>query len=67
MLAMDAFLGHLDDRIRNRLRNKKKDLVIIPSGMTSQLQPLDVSLNKPFKHLKYFVVLIDVFKINSLK
>jgi hypothetical protein len=27
------------------------DLVIIPSGMTSQLQPPDVIINKPLKHL----------------
>jgi hypothetical protein len=51
MLAMDAFHGHLSDRIRNRLRNKNTNLVIIPSGMTSQLQPLDVSVNKPLKRL----------------
>jgi hypothetical protein len=51
MLAVDAFHGHLTDRIRNRLRNKIITLVIIPSGMTSQLQPLDMSINKPFKHL----------------
>jgi hypothetical protein len=43
MFAMDAFRGHLSDRIRNRLRNKNTDLMIIPSGMRSQLQP--------FKHL----------------
>jgi hypothetical protein len=51
MLAIDAFHGHLSDRSRNRLRNKSTDLVIIPSGMTSQFQPLDVSVNKPFKQL----------------
>jgi hypothetical protein len=50
MFAMDAFHGHLSVRIRNKLRNKNNDLVIIPSGMTSQLQPLDVLINKPFKH-----------------
>jgi hypothetical protein len=51
VLAMDAFCGHLSSRIRNRLRNKNTDLVVIPSGMTSQLQPLDISVNRPFKHL----------------
>jgi hypothetical protein len=49
MLAMDTFRGHLSDRIRNTLRNKTH-LVIIPSGMISQLQPLDVSINNPFNH-----------------
>jgi hypothetical protein len=31
--------------------SKNIDLVIIPSGMTSQLQPPDMSINKPFMHL----------------
>jgi hypothetical protein len=51
MLAVDTFRGHLSDRLRYRLRNKNTDLVLIPNGMTSQLQPLNVSINKPFKHL----------------
>uniref|UniRef100_A0A3Q3FBL7 HTH CENPB-type domain-containing protein n=1 Tax=Labrus bergylta TaxID=56723 RepID=A0A3Q3FBL7_9LABR len=38
MLVLDAFRGHLTD-----------DLVIIPGGMTSQLQVLDVVGNKLFK------------------
>jgi hypothetical protein len=50
-LAMDAFHGHLSDRTRSRFRNKNTDLMIIPSDMISQLQPLNVSVNKPFKHL----------------
>jgi hypothetical protein len=37
---MAAFRGHISAKIRNRLRNKNTDLVIIHSGMTSQLQPL---------------------------
>jgi hypothetical protein len=27
----------------------KMHLAVIPGGLTSQLQPLDVSVNKPFK------------------
>lgn len=49
MLVMDAFKGHLTDPLKNKLRRNNCDLVIIPGGMTSQLQPLDVSINKPFK------------------
>jgi hypothetical protein len=61
MLAMDAFRGHLSNRIRNRLGNKNMALVIIPSGMTSQLQPLDVTINKPLKHLvhKHYVAWLN--------
>jgi hypothetical protein len=51
MPAMDAFRGHPSNRIRNMLKYNNTDLVIIPSGMTNQLQPLDVSINKPFKYL----------------
>jgi hypothetical protein len=51
MLAIDAFRGHLSKRIRNTLRNINTYIVTIPSGMTSKLQPLDESINTPFKHL----------------
>jgi hypothetical protein len=51
MLVMDVFHGRLSDRIRNRLRNKGTNLVIIPSGMTNQLKTLDVSINEPFTQL----------------
>jgi hypothetical protein len=61
VLTMDTYRGHLSGRIRNRLRNKNTDLAIIPSGITSQLQPLDVSFNKSFKHLvrKHYVAWLN--------
>lgn len=49
ILVIDAFKGHTSEQIKKKLQNKNCDLVVIPSGMTSQLQPLDVSVNKPFK------------------
>lgn len=49
MLVLDAFRCHLDERIKDKLHACNTDLVVIPGGMTSQLQPLDVSLNKPVK------------------
>lgn len=49
MLVMDAFRGHLTDKVKSLLRNKNCDVVIIPGGMTGQLQPLDISINKSFK------------------
>lgn len=54
MLVLDAFKGHTTDQIKNLLKRENCELVVIPGGMTSQLQPLDVSINKPFKdHLRY--------------
>ncbi|KAM7295706.1 pogo transposable element with KRAB domain [Ixodes scapularis] len=49
MLVLNAFRGHLTDEVKNTIREAKSDLVVIPGGMTSQLQPLDVCINKPFK------------------
>jgi hypothetical protein len=49
MLVLDAFKGHLTDSVKNQFREMKTDLVVIPGGVTSVLQPMDVSLNKPFK------------------
>ena len=49
MLCLDAFRGHLTDEIKNKIHRLKSELVVIPAGMTSVLQPLDVSVNKPFK------------------
>ena len=49
MLVLDAFKGHLSDSMKNQLCKMKTELVVIPGGMTSVLQPMDVSINKPFK------------------
>lgn len=49
MLVLDAFRGHLTEPVKAQLENFNTDLVIIPGGMTSQLQVLDVVVNKPFK------------------
>jgi hypothetical protein len=50
MLVLDAFEGHLTEKVKtvaSYLLNT--DLVIIPGGITSVLQVLDVVVNKPFK------------------
>uniref|UniRef100_A0A674N661 HTH CENPB-type domain-containing protein n=1 Tax=Takifugu rubripes TaxID=31033 RepID=A0A674N661_TAKRU len=49
MLILDAFCGHLSHPVKKQVKAMNGDLVIIPGGMTSQLQVLDVVVNKPFK------------------
>nr|XP_054928945.1 uncharacterized protein LOC129385819 [Dermacentor andersoni] len=49
LLVMDSFGGHLEKNVRCRMSELRTDLAIIPGGLTSVLQPLDVSINKPFK------------------
>lgn len=51
MLVLDAFRGHLTDTVKTCASRMKTDLVVIPGGMTGQLQVLDVVVNKPFKDL----------------
>lgn len=38
----------MTDRVKKAVANAECDLVVIPGGM-SMLQPIDVSLNRPFK------------------
>lgn len=49
LLVWDMFRAHLVDSVKNKLKRKKTYQAVIPGGCTSLLQPLDVSLNKPFK------------------
>jgi hypothetical protein len=44
MLVLDAFKGHVTDSVKDQLHRMKTELVI-PGGMTSVLQPMDVSIN----------------------
>jgi hypothetical protein len=53
--GLDAFNRHLTPEIKATVTGSSNntDLVVILGGMTSQLQVLDVVVNKPFKdHLK---------------
>ena len=42
MLCLDAFRGHLAAKVKKNMHSLGSDLVIIPGGMTSVLQPLDI-------------------------
>lgn len=39
----------MTDRIKTHASSLRSDIGLIPGGLTSQLQPADVSWNKPFK------------------
>ena len=45
----DSFKCHISDEIKEAVRQKKTVMGVIPGGCTKYLQPLDVSINKPFK------------------
>src|SRR6266542_3505336 len=49
LLVLDSFRGHLVDTVKNRFNEKQTNIAVIPSGLTSKLQPLDVAINKSFK------------------
>ena len=50
-LVFDMFKDHLLDSVKKQLVEGNTDVhvALILAGLTSQLQPLDVSINKPFK------------------
>ena len=50
LLVWDSCTVHLTDRVKSSLRQRKIDTVVIPGGMISLLQPLDIAVNRPFKH-----------------
>lgn len=49
VLVLDSFRGHPTSKAKDKLRRAGTDMLVIPAGLTSQLQPLDVGINKPFK------------------
>ena len=48
-LVYDCFKTHLMESIKKKVKDRNTDIALIPAGLTSQLQPLNVSINKPFK------------------
>ena len=49
MLVYDSFKGHLEESVKRHFHESGFDLAVIPGGLTSICQPLDISINKPFK------------------
>jgi hypothetical protein len=51
LLIIDSFSAHEDPKLLEEAKANNMDVVIIPGGCTSKVQPLDVCLNKPFKSI----------------
>ncbi|GBB92349.1 hypothetical protein RclHR1_00020052 [Rhizophagus clarus] len=49
LMVYDSFRGHLKKSVKEKFRDYGFDLGVIPGGLTSLCQPLDVAINKPFK------------------
>ncbi|CAG8751711.1 644_t:CDS:1, partial [Acaulospora morrowiae] len=49
LLVYDSFKAHLTDSIKKEMKKTNAYVVVIPGGLTSMCQPLDVSINRPFK------------------
>ena len=49
LMVYDSFRGHLEESVKEKFKENGYDLAVIPGGLTSICQPLDVAINKPFK------------------
>ena len=49
LLVWDQFRAHKMEKVKEKLKTLKITQAMIPGGLTSVLQPLDVVINKPFK------------------
>jgi hypothetical protein len=47
------FKAHVTESTKRLATKLKTHLAVIPVGLTRQLQPLDVSVNKPFKRFMH--------------
>ena len=50
LLVWVSFQGHLANSVKRAVCQTNTNIAVIPGGLTSILQPLDISLNKPFKY-----------------
>ena len=53
LLVCDQFKAHVTESTKRLATKLQTHLAVIPGGLTSQLQLLDVSVNKPFKEFMH--------------
>ncbi|KAA8589182.1 hypothetical protein FQN60_010527, partial [Etheostoma spectabile] len=49
LLICDSMRAHLTDAVKNQVKQTNSGLDIIPGGLTKELQPLDIGVNRAFK------------------
>ncbi|KAJ1198869.1 hypothetical protein NDU88_002708 [Pleurodeles waltl] len=49
LLICDSMRSHLTATVKNQVKQMNSELAIIPGGLTKELQPLDVGVNRAFK------------------
>jgi len=60
LMALDMFGSHKTDKVLDTMRAHDITLSVIPEGCTSMVQPLDVSINRPFKD----ILKVSIIKVN---
>lgn len=63
MIVFDRARTHFSERINELFEKFNSKYSLIPPGQTSYIQPLDVSINKPFKSAIY--KMYTEFQINN--
>ncbi|RPA94782.1 hypothetical protein L873DRAFT_1935385, partial [Choiromyces venosus 120613-1] len=51
LIVLDMFGGHKTDEVLDTIQAHNITLGMIPGGCTSMVQPLDISINWPFKDI----------------
>ena len=68
LLILDRATSHYYENISDDFKRNEGNYILIPPGLTRFLQPLDISINFPFKNaLKKIYINFNLFKMNSEK
>ncbi|KAJ8009155.1 hypothetical protein DPEC_G00085960 [Dallia pectoralis] len=49
LLICDSMDAHLTNAVKNQVKQTNSELAIIPGGLTKELQPRDIGVNRAFK------------------
>ena len=49
LLICDSMRAHLTADVKKKVNQMNDVLAVIPGGLTKELQPLDIGVNRPFK------------------